>query len=625
MCGIAGFIGKGTEDDLRKMISCIQHRGPDNQQAMLRESVGFGHARLSIIDPEPAANQPFFSQDQSLAIIFNGEIYNFKDLKKELLAARHFIFRTHSDTEVLLYLYQHYGEEFLSRIEGMFAFAIYDFNENKLLIARDRMGEKPLYYSDLPGAFVFASEIKALLKHPSIQKSINMDALNYYLTFDYVPAPYSIFENVHKLEPGCLLTYQNGKLLKKKYWDINFKSSALTFEQATQEFLRKFENSVTTKLISDVPLGFFLSGGLDSASVAYMAQKNSSVRIKTFSIGFENQSYDESAYAKLVADFLGTEHFSEILTEAQTLNLLPLIGEKLDEPFADPSVIPTYLLSMFTRKHVTVALGGDGSDELLAGYPTFIADRFIKPVNALSFVTKPMLELAVKLLPPSDKNISLDFKIRQFNKGIGVPADYIHTLWLSSFTPEMKQDLWNKLYYQKLNDPQGLAILDSHLLPYKNVSDHFIRNALLYYKTYLPDDILVKVDRASMLASLEVRSPFLDHKLVGFLNSLPQHYKRKGLSTKRLLKHAMRKKLPDIIIDRPKKGFGIPLSSWLRNELKSLTEELLSPASLDQHQFFNNAYVLKLKEDHFSRRANNRKTLWNLMVFQLWYDNFFRN
>jgi len=624
MCGLAGFAGKGNEGDLRRMIAKLRHRGPDNEQVIVRDGVGFGHARLSIIDPAPEANQPFFSADGKLMIIFNGEIYNFLELRERLEVSNSQRFRTSSDTEVILALYAIHGEDLLQHLSGMFAFAIYDFEKRKLVVARDRLGEKPLYYAHEGDTVVFGSEIKALLPHPAVSRDIDLQGLHQYLTFDYVPGPRSIFGKIHKLEPGSYFVFQDGQLKNKKYWDIRFGQSTLSFEEATHEFSRRLEESVAGKLISDVPLGFFLSGGIDSSTVAYFAQKNSSTRIRTFSVGFENASYDESAYARQVAEQLGSLHTSEVLTEKEAVELIPGIAQQVDEPFADPSIIPTYLLARFTRKNVTVALGGDGSDELLAGYPTFIADRFVRPARALGSVARLALKSAAALMPVSDENIGTDFKVAQFLKGLGVSEDYTHPLWLSSFTPQMTRELWQPSIYKQLSSPDYLEPVDRIFQSRGDVTGRFHRDALVYCKTYLPDDILFKVDRASMLTSLEVRAPFLDHTLVDFLTSLPEGYKRQGINTKRILKAAMRGKLPDNIIGRPKKGFGIPLSAWLKKDLRKLCDDLLSHSSLSRHGFFNQEYVDRLRREHYTSRKNNRKELWNLMIFQLWYDNHIR-
>jgi asparagine synthase (glutamine-hydrolysing) len=622
MCGIAGFVGRGNLDDLNRMIQCIRYRGPDNQPVFQKENCGFAHARLSIIDLSAEANQPFFNADRSAMIIFNGEIYNFPELKAGLQKTGRYNFHTTSDTEVLMYLYEEYKEKLLEKINGMFAFAIYDFRTKELLLARDRMGKKPLHYGIFDGTIVFASELKAILAHPLATKEINLDALNEYLTFDYVPTPHSIFKNIYKLEAANYLIFRERKIIENKpYWNIQFSNSTISFDEAKTQFDKLLDNATASRLMSDVPLGVFLSGGLDSSTIAYYAQKNSSNKVNTYSIGFEDKSYDEADYAQLVSKHLGTNHHQQILTAKHTLELIPKIASLLDEPFADPSIIPTHLLSDFTRQHVTVALGGDGSDELLAGYPTFFSNYFINPYSALPGFMKKLFEKISLTIPVSDKNISFDFKVKQFLKGFESKKEYAHTLWLGSFTPNEKQQLFNADVRNKLNDKSGLRVVDDWLsqMPNKNF---FNQVQYVYYKTYLLDDILVKVDRASMYSSLEVRAPFLDYKVVEFLNSLPRQYKLKGFKSKYILKEVMRGKIPSEIIDRPKKGFGIPLSHWLRNELKPLCDDLLSESSISKHQLFNPDFVKKLQKDHYARRANNRKLLWNLIVFQMWYNNY---
>ena len=625
MCGIAGFAGKGSAEDGWRMIKSISYRGPDFQDVYFANNVCLAHARLSIIDLSADANQPFFTEDKSAAIVFNGDIYNYLELKEELKATGRYHFRTHSDTEVLLYLYLEHKEKLLDKINGMFVFAIYDFRSNELLLARDRMGKKPLYYCIANDTLIFASELKAVMQHPLVSKEINLEALNEYHTFEYIPTPHTIFKNVNKLDASHYLIFKNGKIIcDQPYWKIDFTESKIPFTEALQRFDALLNKATSSRLMSDVPLGVFLSGGLDSSTVAYYAQKNSSQKINTFSIGFEDASYDESNYAKAVAKHLGTDHHEQKLTSQHSLELIPEIADRLDEPFADPSIIPTYMLSKFTRSQVTVALGGDGSDELLAGYPTFISNYFIGFYFALPGFIKRLIRKGVEGLPVSDKNVSFDFKLKQFIKGFECDKNYTHTLWLGSFTPSEKKQLFNPEISNRLKDKTGLSAIDRYL---KDVPEENFFNKVLYiyYRTYLLEDILVKVDRASMYSSLEVRAPFLDYKVVEFINSLPRNYKLKGMKGKYLLKALMRNKLPQFIIDRPKKGFGIPLSYWLRNDLKPLCDDLLSDNALSKHHLFNSTFVKKLKEDHYSKKANNRKLLWNLMIFQMWYNRYLGN
>lgn len=623
MCGIAGFVGKGSEEDVKRMISSIRHRGPDYLGSATKNNVGLAHARLSIIDLSPEANQPFFSEDNNTAIVFNGEIYNYLSLKEELLKTGKYHFRTTGDTEVLLYMYMEYGEAMFEKVNGMFAFAIYDFTRNQLLLAKDRMGKKPLYYSVAGDTLIFASEIKALLQHPSVRKELNINALNEYLTFDYIPTPNSIFRNIQKLEASHYLLFKDGKIVKNEaYWKADFTKLHISFESAVGKFDNLLNDAVNSRLMSDVPLGVFLSGGLDSSTIAWYAQKSATAKINTFSIGFSEKSYDESSYARLVAKHIGTQHHEEILSESQSLQLIPEITAKLDEPFADPSIIPTYFLSQFTRKHVTVALGGDGSDELLAGYPTFISDKFSGLFGLLPKSAITLSNALTNLLPASDKNISLDFKLKQFLKGFESQKQYIHSLWLGSFTPYLKTRLFTTETKQAITNNQGLDCIDRYINEVKGYGS-FDQLLYSYYRTYLLEDILVKVDRASMYNSLEVRAPFLDTYVVEFLNALPKEYKIKGFASKRLLKALMRNKLPVEVIDRPKKGFGIPVSLWLRNKLKDTMENYLSEERIKKEGLFRYEYINQLKREHLDKKRNHRKLLWNLMIFEMWMENYF--
>ncbi|GAB4001851.1 asparagine synthase (glutamine-hydrolyzing) [Spirosoma daeguense] len=623
MCGIAGFIGRGSEDDLLRMIRKLRHRGPDFQGGWWQPGIGLGHARLSILDLSDVANQPFFNPDQSVGIVFNGEIYNFQELRDDLEKLNKYTFRTTSDTEVLLYLYEEYGEKLFDRVNGMFAFVIHDFKRKRSLLARDRMGKKPLYYSVAGDTLVYGSEPKALLQHPLVSNEISPDAINAYLTFEYVPTPYSIFRDIHKLEPGQFMIFEEGRISKHEpYWNITFNHQPISFDSALDRFDALLDDATASRLVADVPLGVFLSGGLDSSAIAYYAQKNSKTPIKTFSIGFQEKSYDEATYARAVAKHLGTDHHEKTLTAQDSLDLLPNITDKLDEPFADASIIPTYLLSQFTREQVTVALGGDGSDELLAGYPTFTSDYARGVYSRMPRFVHALAGHAADLLPVKDDNISFDFKVKQFLKGFQEKPAYTHTLWLGSFSPSQKRQLLSSSVLSQVTDKTGMGLIDKHLSQLPANTDSFDQTSYIYYQTYLLDDILTKVDRASMYNSLEVRAPFLDYRIVDFANSLPESYKRKGLSGKYILKTLMRGKIPDDIIDRPKKGFGIPLSQWLRNELRPLCDDLLSEASLKQHGLFNYDYVAKLKNEHYAGKQNNRKLLWTLMVFQQWYRHY---
>src|SRR3989338_3764370 len=538
MCGIAGFTGGGNRSDLENMIAAIKHRGPDNTGVFFVGDVGLAHARLSVIDLSERGHQPMFNDDKTIGIVFNGEIYNFKN---------------DTDTEVIIYLYEEFGESCFERLNGMFAIGLYDFKQKKLILARDRMGEKPLYWSFFGGTLMFASELRAIMEHRIFKKELNLDALNKYLTYEYVPTPHSIFKNVYKLEPASYLVYKNKEIKKIKFWEIEFNNSDISFDEAITQLDKKINESFKLRMVSDVPFGVFLSGGLDSSTIAYYAQKNSSRKIKTFSVNFEEKSFDESKYAKKVSDILGTEHYDQLLTAKNLIETLSTI-DLIDEPIGDASIIPTYLLSKHARNYVTVALGGDGGDELFAGYPTFQADVLAGIYEKIpTLIKKIFLEKIIHKIPETDNNFNLGFRLKTFVKGLGGDKNYRHHRWLGSFTAEEKEKLFKREIWNEIDAKKDFEEIDYYL---KNIKaeDHRNKTLGLYMRTYLMDEVLVKVDRASMKNSLEIRSPFLDPNLVELANSLPFSFKLKGFTTKYILKKLMEDKLPGSIVYRKKKA-----------------------------------------------------------------------
>ncbi len=616
MCGIAGFVGTGSRDDVERMKESLKHRGPDDSGIVFEHGVALGFARLAIVDITPAGHQPMWSEDKKKAIVFNGEIYNFKELRLELEQKGH-RFRSASDTEVILKLYDEYGEGCFERMVGMWGIALYDFAAKKLILARDRMGEKPLYWANSGATLVFASEVKSILASGLVKKELDHMALEQYLLFDYVPTPYSIFSNISKLEPASMLIYQNGAITKKSYWKPPEKLLDISVDEAKERLNALLEQSVTRQLIADVPLGVFQSGGLDSSTVSYYAQKAASRPIETFSIGFTESSFDESVYARQVAKHLGTKHHEKIVTAEDALELIPRLGEVLDEPMADASILPTLLLSKFAREHVTVALGGDGGDELFAGYPTFLAERYFSLYAGLPAFAKKLTERAVRLLPASHSNFGLAFKARKFISSSSDDIVHRHLEWLGTFMDAERASLFGK------PGQDVSAQADRYAAEYLPKDEG---NKLLwaYARTYLMDQVLVKVDRASMHYSLETRAPFLDREVVDFVFSLPYSMKRRGGTLKYLLKELMRGKLPENVIDRPKKGFGVPLAKWLHGPLKELCTDLLSSERLRNQGILDPKPIEKLVEDHMALRRDNRKELWNLMVLQLWHDRWMR-
>jgi asparagine synthase (glutamine-hydrolysing) len=620
MCGICGMVGPGPVDReaLAEMTLALRHRGPDDDGFYVHEyedgtAVGLGFRRLSIIDLS-SGNQPIANEDGSVRVVFNGEIYNFRELRRELEGRGH-RFATNADTEVIVHLYEELGPHCVDRLNGMFALALWDEQKRELVLARDRFGKKPLYYAHVRGSLLFGSELKALLRHPLCPRELDFDALSRYLALEYVPTPHSIFGGVKKLPGAHFLRWRTGRSSIEQYWDLMFEAEPdrRSDQEYVEEFRERLRTAVHRRLVSDVPLGAFLSGGIDSSSVvAMMVEAAPAKSVKTFSIGFGERSFDESEHARRVAAHFGTDHHEDVFTPAAMIDLLPTVTDFLDEPFGDPSVLPTYLLSRFTRDSVTVALGGDGSDELLAGYPTFPADRIAQMYRVPRLLHERVVVPLADRLPVSTSNFSFDFKLKRFLRGAGAPAEVRHALWLGSFTAA-------ELARLLIQMPSETYAEHRHAFASAPARNQLERLIYLYAKTYLQDDILVKVDRASMASSLEVRAPFLDVELVEFLGHVPPRLKLHRLDTKHLLKRAMRDVLPHGIADRAKKGFGIPVAEWLKAELSEWLHDELSPYRLRQQGIFEPAEVQRLVSEHRTGRRDHRKPLWTLFIFQLWH------
>ncbi len=594
MCGITGWANldshapppDGARDLLHAMCERMVHRGPDSEGLFVTTGVGLGMRRLAIIDLV-TGEQPAFNEDRSISVVLNGEIYNYRELRA-LLEKRGHTFRSASDTEVLPHLYEEYGDAMVNELNGMFAFALWDSKRRRLLIARDRFGEKPLYWGVFDKTLLFASEPKVLLAHPAVKPSLNLQALRQYLSFDYVPAPLTIYGGINKLTAAHKLTLEHGEVKVERYWRLDYKTTVpVPSEHEAADHLRELmADAVRMRLVSDVPLGVLLSGGIDSSTVAALAVRASSEAVKTFSISFAEASFDESAYARGVAKFLGTDHHEERLSANLAANLVSEIGAWMDEPFSDPSLVPTYLLSRFTRKHVTVALGGDGGDELFAGYPMYAGHRWAEVYKHVPGVLRRgLIEPMVRSLPVKTKNLSFDYKALRFITGARYDAVARHHIWFGSFTPDQQQQLLT---------PEALAATDSEIYADArriaeecNNDDLVTRMQSVDTQLYLAEDILTKVDRASMAVSLEVRAPFLDPRVAEFAASLPCNYKLRGMKTKYILKKAVRDLLPAFVTRRGKKGFGVPVAEWLKFKLRPLARDLLSPERVRRAGVFN--------------------------------------
>jgi asparagine synthase (glutamine-hydrolysing) len=629
MCGITGWANldsfthkpDGAHELLHAMCERMVHRGPDSEGLFVSGSVALGMRRLAIIDLV-TGEQPVFNEDKTIVVILNGEIYNYRELRADLEKHGH-SFRSASDTEVLPHLYEQYGDQMVSHLNGMFAFALWDEKRRRLFIARDRFGEKPLYWGVFDNTFLFASEPKVLLAHPAVKPSLNLQALRQYLSFDYIPAPLSIYEGINKLPAAHQLSVENGRVSVNCYWKLSYarREPVPSVEEASEQLRDLLAEAVRMRLVSDVPLGVLLSGGIDSSTVAAFAVRASSEPVKTFSISFAESSFDESAYARQVAKFLGTDHHEERLSANLAAHLVSEIGSWMDEPFSDPSLVPTYLLSRFTRKHVTVALGGDGGDELFAGYPMYAGHRWAAFYQHVpSFLRSGVVEPLVRLLPVKTKNLSFDYKALRFITGAQYDTVARHHVWFGSFTPHQQELLLSDSVLEKTD---GDIYQEARRMAEEcEDADIVTRMQSVDTRLYLAEDILTKVDRASMAVSLEVRAPFLDPKVAEFAASLPCNYKLRGQKTKYILKKAIADLLPAAVARRGKKGFGVPVAEWLKLKLRPLARDLLSPERVRRAGVFDPVYVSRLQDEHERGIANHRKLLWTLLMFELWHESF---
>lgn len=633
MCGICGLAfspaaGQPEISLLRGMAQTLIHRGPDDEGYFYQPGIGLAVRRLSIIDVL-SGHQPLSNEDGTIWVAQNGEIYNFLEIKAELEKKGH-VFRTKSDTEVIVHSYEEWGLDFLSKLRGMFALSIWDSNKRRLILARDRIGVKPLYYTLLSnGTLVFASEIKAILAYPGIQKELDLEALDFYLTLEYIPAPYSIFKGIRKLPAGHLAIFESPRLVLKPYWrldpgELREKSKSLTLPQAMDELYTLLRESVNLRLISDVPLGAFLSGGIDSSTIVGLMRELGAEPLRTFSIGFKESSYNELNYARIAANRFQTQH-EEFILEPKALELTEKLIYHLDEPLADFSIFPTYLVSTMARSRVTVALSGDGGDELFGGYEHYQAQQLAQSslIRKAGKLASPFLNF----FPPSEKKKGFWNKLQRFTLGLTQPPELRHFRWMVFWGEKEKEALFSEDLKKQLSSPRPFWTREPFVSIFKEMENFDPITAELYLdlKTYLPDDIMVKVDRMSMATSLEAREPLLDHRLVEFVFSLPGEWKVHGLETKWIFKKTMERLLPQENIYRPKEGFSIPIKLWLRRELRSLLLDELHEEKLKQEGLFSPKLVKKLVEDHLAGRKNYSHQLWALLVFEMWREKYLLN
>lgn len=615
MCGIAGYLNLDNEasraDIVQVMCQSLLHRGPNDQGIFLDGPMGIGMRRLSIIDLA-AGHQPMANEDETVWVVFNGEIYNYRELARAL-AARNHTLRTVSDTEVIVHLYEDYGVGCVQKLRGMFAFALWDRKRTRLMLARDRLGVKPLFYFYDGRQLVFGSELKAILEHPRIQREIDPEALLYYLRYSYIPDPLTIFRKIRKLPPAHVLTISNGALEVHSYWDglVAAESSSVVSEQdAASELESRLQEAVRLRLISDVPLGAFLSGGIDSSLVVACMAREATRPVKTFSIGFEEESYNELPYARRVAEHLGTDHH-ELIVGPQGCDLIERIVSHFDEPFGDPSAIPTYHLSELAAGNVTVALSGDGGDELFAGYDRYRVELDRNRFDGLPAIARQFLAYTSHILPDGFYgknllwNVSLPARARFLDSISYTGARQLEELLSPSFHGELV-----RTHYAS-------SIMEGY---FERVRDRPWLSQLQYFdaKTYLPADVLTKVDRMSMAHSLEVRSPFLDHFLVEYVTSLPINLKLRNDVAKYLLKRIAQKFLPPEIVHRKKQGFGVPLEYWFKNGLREYVHDVLFDTRTLTRDMFREAEVVRLVRQYENGHTELATNIWMLLVLETW-------
>lgn len=625
MCGICGRVNRDPdapmdEGAIRRMMGVLAHRGPDGDGVFVKDHVGLGHRRLAVIDLSSAGRQPMSNEDGSIWIVFNGEIYNFLELREGLIRKGR-VFRSQSDTEVIVHLYEELGLEVLGALRGMFALAIWDAKRRRLLLARDRFGKKPLFYFAGSSSFVFASEIQSLLEEPSVTRVPDLEAILLYLTYHYVPYPRTAFQGIRKLPPAHYLVLEEGRIRVDRYWTLRYAEKSRDPEGALSERLRAhLEEAVRLRMVSDVPVGALLSGGIDSSTVVALMARLSERPVKTFSIGFEGNGYSELPHARSIARRFATDHH-ECVVKPDAVAVLPLLVRHFGEPFADSSAVPQYYLTKLARESVTVALAGDGGDEAFGGYDRYLALLLARRADSLPSVFRGGLAglgRGVSRLPVATPFLS---RAGRFLQGLGDDPSRRYARWVSHLDKEQQDVLLSRDFLEQVRgiDPEAL-ILDA----YRATDATHLLDATLDVdvRTYLPNDLLVKVDITSMAGSVEVRSPFLDHPLMEFAGSLPPSLKIRGLEKKYLLKRAMADLLPREVLNRPKQGFAVPLDHWFRHDLKEMARDtLLAPRCLGRGYFRAEA-VRRMLDEHVRGVRRWHHQLWSLLMLELWHRDF---
>lgn len=623
MCGICGRLntdGRPVEEGLLKqMTAVLAHRGPDGEGIYINGAIGLGHRRLAIIDLSPAGRQPLPNEDKSIWVVLNGEIYNFAELRDDLEARGH-VFASRTDTEVIVHLYEERGVECLPALRGMFAFALWDQARQRLLLARDRVGKKPLVYALQPGRLLFASEAKAIIQDPTFPREVDLEALHHYLTYQYVPSPWTMFRGIRKLPPAHYLLWEGGRVTVRPYWTLRYDAKRdLSEAAAADRFRELLEEATRLRLVSDVPLGAFLSGGIDSSAVVAAMCRLTGRAVKTFSIGFAERAYDELAYARIVARRFGTDHH-EYVVRPDAVEVMPRLVWHYSEPFADSSAIPSYYLARLARQHVTVALNGDGGDESFGGYPRYgqlaLVERAVAALKPIPAPVRAALAAAARIAPGRPVR-----RMAWLLRSVAETTAERYARWMVMFPDDLKDSLYTPEMRAALAGHPSIRLLaegwgrggGTGLLDKTLAAD---------VAMYLPDALLVKMDIATMAHGLEVRSPLLDHRLMEFAAALPPEYKRRGTETKVLMRKALADVLPREILTRPKMGFGVPLGEWFRADLRGLAEELLLESRTTQRGYFDSRALRTLLDQHFAGRHNHGYRLWALLMLELWHRMF---
>jgi len=626
VCGICGKLNfdpdKPIEESLiRKMCAVIVHRGPDDEGVYIDKNVGLGNRRLAIIDLSPAGHQPMSNEDRSIWLTLNGEIYNFPELRERLKKQGHRFF-SNSDTETVVHLYEEHGIDCVKHLRGMFAFAIWDSGNQRLFLARDRVGQKPLVYTIVDNSLIFGSEIKCILQDLSVRREVDLEAIHHYLTYQYVPSPRTAFRDIKKLPPGHILVCEKGRIKVERYWDLSYVPKVRMVEaEYGERILELLREATKMRLISDVPLGAFLSGGIDSSSVVAMMSQLSSEPVKTYSIGFEEQSFNELKYARIVAERFGTDHH-EFIVKPNAIEVLPKLIWHYNEPYADSSAIPTYYVAKVTRQHVTVALNGDGGDESFGGYERYVANKLADYYQRIpAFIREGAIARLVKKLPESTERRDIVRRFKRFTAAIPYTRERRYAQWMCQFDNDTKYQLYSPEFRERMARIDSIDLLVDIYSKAKAV-DFADKTFYADVMAYLPNDLLVKVDIASMAHSLEARSPYLDHRLMEFAAGIPPDLKLKGMTTKHILKKALANILPPEILRRGKMGFGVPIGRWLRHELKDLAHDILLDPKSVQRGYFDMGFVKKMLDEHVSGKVDHGYRIWALLNLELWHRMF---